>query len=78
MFGHDAVLPLEINIASLRVQEQHQLLGEDYVQAMWQELEDLNEHRVAAFNNLVLEKQRIARSYDKITRGQSYAEGQKV
>ncbi|XP_004306016.1 PREDICTED: uncharacterized protein LOC101304797 [Fragaria vesca subsp. vesca] len=78
MYGHDAVLPLEINIASLRVQEQHQLLGEDYVQAMWQELEDLDEHRVAAFNNLILEKQRIARSYDKVTRGQSYAEGQKV
>ncbi|XP_004295616.1 PREDICTED: uncharacterized protein LOC101299459 [Fragaria vesca subsp. vesca] len=53
MYGHEAVLPLEINIASLRVQEQHQLLGEDYVQAMWQELEDLNEHRVTAFNNLI-------------------------
>ncbi|XP_004304842.1 PREDICTED: uncharacterized protein LOC101292438 [Fragaria vesca subsp. vesca] len=78
MYGHDAVLPLEINIASLRVQEQHQLLGEDYVQAMWQELEDLDEHRVTAFNNLVLEKQRIARSYDKVTRRRSYAEGQKV
>ncbi|XP_004304980.1 PREDICTED: uncharacterized protein LOC101315261 [Fragaria vesca subsp. vesca] len=78
MYGHDAVLPLEINIASLRVQEQHQLLGEDYVQAMWQELEDLDEHRVVAFNNLVLEKQRIARSYDKVTRGRSYAEDQKV
>ncbi|XP_004292069.1 PREDICTED: uncharacterized protein LOC101313385 [Fragaria vesca subsp. vesca] len=46
--------------------------------AMWQELEDLDEHRVTAFNNLVLEKQRIARSYDKVTRGRSYAEGQKV
>nr|XP_011470624.1 PREDICTED: uncharacterized protein LOC105353294 [Fragaria vesca subsp. vesca] len=56
MYGHDAVLPLEINIASLRVQEQHQLLGEDYVQAMWQELEDLDEHWVTAYNNLVLEK----------------------
>ncbi|XP_004308772.1 PREDICTED: uncharacterized protein LOC101290912 [Fragaria vesca subsp. vesca] len=78
MYGHDAVLPLEINIASLRVQEQHQLLGEDYVQAIWQELEDLDEHRVAAFNNLILEKQRIARSYDKVTRGRSYAESQKV
>ncbi|XP_004306255.1 PREDICTED: uncharacterized protein LOC101314018 [Fragaria vesca subsp. vesca] len=78
MYGHDAVLPLEINIASLRVQEQHQLLGEDYVQAMWQELEDLDEHRVAAFNNLILEKQRIARSYDKVTHGRNYAEGQKV
>ncbi|KAM5552967.1 hypothetical protein ABKV19_025285, partial [Rosa sericea] len=33
MFGHDAVLPLEINVQSLRVQDQHHLLGEDYVQA---------------------------------------------
>ncbi|XP_004308579.1 PREDICTED: uncharacterized protein LOC101295281 [Fragaria vesca subsp. vesca] len=56
MYGHDAVLPIEINIASLHVQEQYQLLGEDYVQAMWQELEDQNEHRVTAFNNLILEK----------------------
>ncbi|XP_004308902.1 PREDICTED: uncharacterized protein LOC101312011 [Fragaria vesca subsp. vesca] len=78
MYGHDAVLPLEINIASLCVQEQHQLLGEDYAQAMWQELEDLDEHRVTAFNNLILEKQRIARSYDKVTRERCYAEGQKV
>ncbi|XP_024195808.1 uncharacterized protein LOC112198962 [Rosa chinensis] len=35
MFGHDAVLSLEINVHSLRVQEQHHLIGEDYVQAMW-------------------------------------------
>ncbi|XP_024186911.1 uncharacterized protein LOC112191741 [Rosa chinensis] len=35
MFGHDAVLPLEINVHSLRVQDQHHLIGEDYVQAMW-------------------------------------------
>ncbi|XP_004292100.1 PREDICTED: uncharacterized protein LOC101303391 [Fragaria vesca subsp. vesca] len=67
MYGHDVVLPLEINIASLRVQEQHQLLSEDYVQTMWQELEDLDEHRVITFNNLILEKQRIARLYDKVT-----------
>ncbi|KAL6176880.1 hypothetical protein ACLB2K_053512 [Fragaria x ananassa] len=78
MYGHDAVLPLEINIASLRVQEQHQLLGEDYVHAMWQELKDLDEHCITAFNNLILEKQRIARSYDKVTRSRSYAEGQTV
>ncbi|KAL6129039.1 hypothetical protein ACLB2K_072392 [Fragaria x ananassa] len=31
MFGHYVVLPFEINVQSLRVQEQHQLLGDDYV-----------------------------------------------
>ncbi|KAL6196041.1 hypothetical protein ACLB2K_031658 [Fragaria x ananassa] len=34
MFGHDAILPLEVHVTSLRVQEQHQLIGDDYVQAM--------------------------------------------
>lgn len=74
---YDAVLPLKINVASLLVPEQHQLLGTNYIQAISQEHEDLGEHRMT-LNNLVLEKQRIARSYDKITRGQSYAEGQTV
>ncbi|XP_040369443.1 uncharacterized protein LOC121051299 [Rosa chinensis] len=54
MFGHDAILPLEINVHSLRVQEQHHLIGEDYVQAMWQEHEDLSEQRLAALDNLIL------------------------
>ncbi|XP_024195751.1 uncharacterized protein LOC112198888 [Rosa chinensis] len=78
MFGHDAVLPLELNVQSLRVQDQHHLIGEDYVQAMWQEHEDLNEQRLAALDNLVMEKQRIARAYDKRTRGRSYKEGDLV
>ncbi|XP_024179272.1 uncharacterized protein LOC112185256 [Rosa chinensis] len=78
MFGHYAVLLLEINVHSLRVQEQHHLIGEDYVQAMWQEHEDLGEQRLAALDNLVMEKQRIARAYDKRTRGRSYKEGDLV
>jgi ribonuclease HI len=78
MFGHDAVLPLEINVRSLRVQEQHQLLGEDYVQAMWQEHEDLSELRLAALDSLILEKRRVSRVYDKRTRGLSFGEGELV
>ncbi|XP_050365402.1 uncharacterized protein LOC126783910 [Argentina anserina] len=34
MYKHDAILPIEINVQSLRVREQHQLIGEDYVQAI--------------------------------------------
>ncbi|XP_024155838.1 uncharacterized protein LOC112163812 [Rosa chinensis] len=78
MFGHDAVLPLELNVQSLRVQDQHHLIGEDYVQAMWQEHEDLSEQCLAALDNLVMEKQRIARPYDKRMRGRSYKEGDLV
>ncbi|XP_024156134.1 uncharacterized protein LOC112164126 [Rosa chinensis] len=74
MFGHDAVLPLEINVQSLRVQDQHHLIGEDYVQGVWQEHEDLSERRLEALDSLVMEKQRIARAYDKRTRRRSYKE----
>ena len=78
MYGHDAVLPIEINVCSLRVREQHQLLGEDYVQAMFQEHEDLDEKRLEALNNIILEKKKIARLYDKRTKGRTYGEGDLV
>ncbi|XP_062017746.1 uncharacterized protein LOC133734122 [Rosa rugosa] len=78
MFGHDVVLPLEVNVQSLRVQDQHQLISEDYVQAMWQEHEDLSDKRLEALDSLVMEKQHIARAYDKRTRGCSYKEGELV
>ncbi|XP_040369471.1 uncharacterized protein LOC121051315 [Rosa chinensis] len=42
------------------------------------EHEDLSEQRLAALDNLVMEKQRIARAYDKRTRGRSYKEGELV
>ncbi|XP_062006903.1 uncharacterized protein LOC133724206 [Rosa rugosa] len=75
MFGHDAVLPLEINVHSLQVLDQHHLIGEDYVQAMWQEHEDLNEKHLEALDSLVMG---VAHAYDKRTRGCSYKEGELV
>lgn len=78
IFGYDTVLPLEINVRSLRVQEQHQLIGEDYVQAMWQEHNDLAESRIAALDSLVVEKKRVSKAYDKRTRGLSFKEGELV
>ncbi|XP_050387546.1 uncharacterized protein LOC126803868 [Argentina anserina] len=53
MYGHDAVLPIEINVQSLRVREQHQLIGEDYVQDMYQEHENLDSRWMEALNSLI-------------------------
>ncbi|XP_024196242.1 uncharacterized protein LOC112199457 [Rosa chinensis] len=78
MFGHDAVLPLEVNVQSLQVQKQHHLIGEDYVQAMWQEHEDLSEKRLEALDSLVMEKKRFTCAYDKRKQGRSYREGEWV
>ncbi|XP_024172032.1 uncharacterized protein LOC112178048 [Rosa chinensis] len=78
MFGHDAILPSEVDVQSLRVQEQHHLIGEDYVQTMWQEHEDLSTKLLEALDSLVMEKQQVAHAYDKRARGRSYSEGELV
>ncbi|XP_024164302.1 uncharacterized protein LOC112171336 [Rosa chinensis] len=78
MFGHDAVLLLEVNVQSLCVQDQQYLIGEDYVQAMWQEHEDLSDKRLEALDSLVMEKQHIAHAYNRRTRGRSFKEGELV
>ncbi|KAI5335111.1 hypothetical protein L3X38_025244 [Prunus dulcis] len=38
-YGHDVILPMEIVVQSLRIAHQHNLVGEDYSQAMLLELE---------------------------------------
>ncbi|XP_050368989.1 uncharacterized protein LOC126787100 [Argentina anserina] len=78
MYGHDAVLHMEINVQSLRVREQHQLIGEDYVQAMFQEHDDLDFRRMEALDSLIAEKKTIARLYDKRTRGRIFGVGDLV
>ena len=45
---------------------------------MFQEHEDLDEKRLEALDNIVLEKKKIARLYDKRTKGRSYGEGDLV
>ncbi|XP_050386372.1 uncharacterized protein LOC126802732 [Argentina anserina] len=73
-----SILLIEIIVQSLRVREQHQLIGEYYVQAMYQEHEDLDSRRMEALDNLMAEKQKIARLYDKRTRGRSFGVGDLV
>ncbi|XP_016648310.1 PREDICTED: uncharacterized protein LOC103327104 [Prunus mume] len=41
-YGHDAILPMEIAVQSLRIAHQHNLVGENYSQAMLLELEGLD------------------------------------
>ncbi|KAI5337987.1 hypothetical protein L3X38_017258 [Prunus dulcis] len=60
-YGHDAILPMEIAVQSLRIAYQHGLTGEDYSQAMLLELEELDakfqKHKAAAsrFSSLLID-----------------------
>ncbi|XP_016167909.1 uncharacterized protein LOC107610364 [Arachis ipaensis] len=53
VYGHNAVLPLEINLNTLRIMKQDDLLIEDYWNAMYDELNDLNLERILALENMV-------------------------
>ncbi|XP_070672477.1 uncharacterized protein [Malus domestica] len=49
-FGQDAVLPVEINVSSVRIQNQFGLHSEEYIEAMCQGIEDLDVARIEALN----------------------------
>ena len=74
-FGHDAVLPMEVVVPSLRVAKQNELAPEEYSQAMMMELEELDEQRMQAFNSLVIQKKKIARTYNKRVKKKSFPGG---
>jgi hypothetical protein len=48
VYGHEAVLPWEINISSRRVLHQDELRADDYKNLMMDILDDLNLHRLKA------------------------------
>ncbi|KAB2598524.1 hypothetical protein D8674_021622 [Pyrus ussuriensis x Pyrus communis] len=77
-YGHDAMLPVELSISSLRVIEQSDLFSIEYCQAMRQELEDLEESRVDASNLLVAQKKIAERAYNQRVRQKTFGEGELV
>ncbi|XP_073057407.1 uncharacterized protein [Primulina eburnea] len=77
-YGHDVVLPMEVVIHSLRVMKQNELEPELYTEAMIIELEDLDELRMQTYNALVLQKSKVARSYNKRVNKKVFEEGDVV
>ncbi|XP_057760135.1 uncharacterized protein LOC130980476 [Arachis stenosperma] len=53
VYGHDAVLPLEINLNTLRVSKQNELPVDDYWNAIFDELDDLDSERILALDNVI-------------------------
>ncbi|XP_034201076.1 uncharacterized protein LOC117615986 [Prunus dulcis] len=75
-YGHDAILPMEIAVQSLRIGQQHNLTGEDYSQAMLLELEGLDASRINTLNKLLAGKQAVSRAYNKRVKNKSFEEGE--
>ncbi|XP_058185781.1 uncharacterized protein LOC131303007 [Rhododendron vialii] len=78
VYGHDLVLPMEVAVKSTRIAYQNGLTPADYTQAMLMKLEDLDEVRLAALDHMLVQKRRVARSYDKRVRKKSFTKGDLV
>ncbi|CAL2270798.1 unnamed protein product [Prunus armeniaca] len=77
-YSHDAVLPLEILVKSLRVVRHAEWSEDEYGQAMAQELDDLDEVRLGALDRLKAQKEAMARANDKKTKAKSFGVGDLV
>ncbi|XP_050207365.1 uncharacterized protein LOC126656791 [Mercurialis annua] len=77
-YGHDAVLPIKVVVRSLRVSKQNHLTPEDYNETMMMELENLEEGRLQALNNMIIQKKKVSRSYNKKVRPKTFQEDELV
>jgi len=78
VYGHDAVLPLEIKAGSRRLSFQDQLTADDYATLIKDELDDLAGHRLKALVSIEENKKRVSRWYDKKVKAKEFTDGDLV
>jgi hypothetical protein len=78
VYGHDAVIHVEITVKSLRVVRQNQLSHVDYESAMLAELDDIDEQQIAALNLIMIQKKKVALAYNKRIKPRSFFVGDMV
>ena len=77
-FGAEAVLPLEVELPSLRVAISHGLSQEDNARLRLEELDSLEESRLRAQQSLELYRVRMTRAHDRLVRPRSFRVGDLV
>ncbi|XP_059663476.1 uncharacterized protein LOC132309146 [Cornus florida] len=77
-YGHDAVLPMEVTVRSMRFAMQNNLTPAEYNESMLVELEDLDEVRLRALDHIQAQKRRVVRAYNKHVRAKIFSEGDLV
>jgi hypothetical protein len=78
VYGSEAVLPLEVQLPSLRVAIQDELTKDEQVHLRFQELDALEEERLYALQNLELYRQNMVRAYDKLVKHSVFRKGELV
>ena len=78
VYGMEAVLPFEVEIPSLRVLMETQLEDAEWVQARFDQLNLIEEKRLAAVCHGQLYQRRMKKAFDKRVRPREFHEGKLV
>jgi len=78
VYGHNAVLPWEIQTGLRRVTLQNDLTSKVYKNLMMDDLEDLSCLRLRTLENIEANKLRVARHYNKKVKNKQFCEGELV
>jgi ribonuclease HI len=78
VYGMEAVLPVEVEIPSLRILSQTQLEEAEWAQARYEQLNFIDEKRLAALCHEQLYQRRIERAYNKKARPRTFQPGDLV
>ena len=65
VYGHDLVLPLEVNLQHVWILRQNDLLVDDYWNSIFDEFSELKNERLRALENIIQRKETIVRSYNQ-------------
>ena len=75
VYGCEAVLPLEIQIPSLRISLMAEMTNEEKHRLRLQELEDLDDKRLQAQQQIELYQAQIIRAFNKKVKGRTFKKG---
>ena len=78
VYGMEAVLPIEVEIPSLRVLREVELEEAEWVQARYEQLNLIKEKRMKAICHGLLYQKRMMRAHDKKIRPRQFQEGELV
>nr|CAH66649.1 OSIGBa0146I21.6 [Oryza sativa]CAH66655.1 OSIGBa0092J07.1 [Oryza sativa] len=74
----EAVLPVEVNLGSLRYMKQDDLSSEDYKTLMGDNLDEVIDKRLKALEEIEKEKKRVAKAYNKRVKAKLFQVGDLV
>ena len=78
VYGMEAVLPIEVEIPSLRILREAELEEAEWVEDRCIQLNLINEHRLQAMHHAQCYQKRLARAYQKKVRPRSFRPGYMV